>query len=214
MEPRQSQRSLHKLRKSDLYHEFLMGMKCLHRARTPMEFYQDLPAFLGTFAGPGQRSSGRLIVENDFILGTDAYRFRHNWDVSGLGYRVQVHAELLPERPWVLVVAEETGPEVYFLDAASEGDGLTRLAQTLCTAIERFCSDQKGRYGLVCGAALRRPEWELTLDDRLTHHERIKMLTRVEAAVRDMDRDPMVLKTLCEPPVDGLLHDLLEVRKH
>jgi len=214
MEPRSSERSLGKRTKTDLYHEYLMGMKCLHRARTPMEFYQELPGFLGTFGAPGARASGRLIVENDFILGPDAYRFRHNWDTSGLAWRVQVHEAIRPERPWILVVAEETGPEVYFLDANGDGSGLTYLAQALCTAVERFCSDKKGRYGLVVGAALRRPEWELTLDERLTHHERIKMLTRVESLVHEMDGDPLVLKELCEPDVARVVDEILEVRKH
>lgn len=201
-------RGAHKVRKQDLYDEFFMCMKCLHRARTPLDFYGDLPGYLGAFLA--SRRSTRLIVENDFILGPDAYRFRHNWEVSGLGHRVTLHPHIDPEEREVLLVLEEAGPEVFFLDPATDGVGLTHLAQIICSFTERYAVNHKGRAGLIVGAALRRPEWELTLDNRLTHMERIRMLTRVEALGAILDTQPDSLAEMCPADVARVLPSLLE----
>jgi hypothetical protein len=206
-------RGLYKVRKQELYDEFFICMKCLHSALTPVSFYQELPGYLGSFPS-GSPHAMRFIVENDFILGPDAYRFRHNWEVSGIGYRIQVHPHIHDDEPDALVVLEETGPEIFFLSADSDGAGLTRLAQQLCTAVERYAVNQKGRAGLIVGAALRRPEWELTFADELEHLERVKMLTRVEALGSLIDTDPEALARACPEEVAELIPELLERRVH
>ena len=194
------------LTKTDLYRQFAVCMKTVHRRKMPLTHFDGLIWNIGEPQAWGDPPTHLpIIIENDFLSGENPVRFPQNQEVSSEGYFIEP-AAAWKLRDKVMIGVEEGGLE-FWLSAADVG-----VVAAIAAEVDRYYVNVLHDWALLDGVALRRPGWEVTLRTELGKERRDGLAGEIARNWQKIDGAGGELGGVVELTVEERAHVTVAVR--